>query len=428
MRRTLSVFVVLLLSVCSLSVYGKKKKTEKANVVKMSTLFKAASTAISKNPQQAAAAEKKLLEALPREDVSQKQRAKIYYTAAKLQECQNGVENRKAYLKTAWDTAKYFSPLLQMYQYLQKCDSIDSMPDSTGKVKLKYASKTRSLRKKYRENIINGAKFYLSKKDYTLAYPYLDFYLQYCKDKTDSIYTRYARWATLCGFLNKSPRQTLSYIDVAIASADSAQKPLFQEYKAKSYLMLNDEKMWISSLDEGLRNYPEYDYFFVNRLDAYYSLHQYREGIMLADSMLKTVADKNIYWFAKCKIALAEARYDNCIEYADSIIKRDNKYVDAYYNKGVAYLNLAVIAQETACNDLTDPKCQEDHRNIKGFYQLAKPCMEMVRKLQPNNIERWGNALYRIYLNLNMGEEFDQIDKLLEKKQEPKADQKANKG
>ena len=48
--------------------------------------------------------------------------------------------------------------------------------------------------------------------------------------------------------------------------------------------------------------------------------------------------------------------------------------------------------------------------------------MEMVRKLEPKNTERWAPALYRIYLNLNLGKEFDEIDKLLH------SDQKENKG
>ena len=427
MRKFFSLFMIFLLISAS-SVYAKKKKTDQPELPKMSKLFKDAEKIISKNTGDANAAEKALFDALPREDVSQKQRARVYYTAARLQEYQNGAENRKAYLKNAYDTTKFFSPLLVMYQYLQKCDSIDALPDASGRTKLKFKSKTSSLRKKHRSNIINGGKYFLRKKDYANAYRYIDFYLRYSENTTDSLYVRYARWATLCAYLSKNPQNTLRYVDTAISYADSEHKPLFQEYKAKSYLMLNDEKMWVASLDEGLKNYPAYDYFFVNRLDAYYSLHQYQQGLMLADNLIKIVGDKPLYWFAKCKISMAQGKYDKCIEYADSIIKRDNKYVDAYYNKGIAYLNLAVIAQETACNDLTDPKCQQDHRNIKGFYLMAKPCMEMVRKLQPDNVDLWGNPLYRIYLNLNLGEDFDQIDKLLIKHQEAKANQKANKG
>ena len=59
-------------------------------------------------------------------------------------------------------------------------------------------------------------------------------------------------------------------------------------------------------------------------------------------------------------------------------------------------------------------------KTMQDFYQKAKPCMEMVRKLEPNAPERWASALYRIYLNLNMGAEFDEIDKLLKAQKENK--------
>ena len=39
--------------------------------------------------------------------------------------------------------------------------------------------------------------------------------------------------------------------------------------------------------------------------------------------------------------------------------------------------------------------------------------MEMVRKLQPQAVERWGRPLYRIYLKLNRGEKFEEIDRIL---------------
>jgi hypothetical protein len=41
--------------------------------------------------------------------------------------------------------------------------------------------------------------------------------------------------------------------------------------------------------------------------------------------------------------------------------------------------------------------------------------MEHYRQLAPNEMNKWGPALYRIYLNLNMGRQFDEIDRLLKK-------------
>jgi hypothetical protein len=41
--------------------------------------------------------------------------------------------------------------------------------------------------------------------------------------------------------------------------------------------------------------------------------------------------------------------------------------------------------------------------------------MEKVRQLQPESSARRASPLYRIYLNLNMGKEFDEIDAVLKK-------------
>jgi hypothetical protein len=41
--------------------------------------------------------------------------------------------------------------------------------------------------------------------------------------------------------------------------------------------------------------------------------------------------------------------------------------------------------------------------------------MERYRQLAPNERDKWATALYRIYLNLNMGRQFDEIDRLLRK-------------
>ena len=40
--------------------------------------------------------------------------------------------------------------------------------------------------------------------------------------------------------------------------------------------------------------------------------------------------------------------------------------------------------------------------------------METFRKLAPEQQTKWVPALYAIYLNLNMGREFEEIDKMRE--------------
>ena len=48
-----------------------------------------------------------------------------------------------------------------------------------------------------------------------------------------------------------------------------------------------------------------------------------------------------------------------------------------------------------------------------GLYREAKGPMETVRKLAPEDSKRWASPHYRIYLNLNMGKDFAEMEKIL---------------
>lgn len=406
--------IILALFTFALSVGSADKKDKKEQPVKLRTLFKTAKLAL-KNSNNHDAAEQGLLAALPREDVENKDRARIFYTAALLQQNLNGVHNRSAYLKQKYDTVAFFATTLRMYQHLMNCDSVDMIPNAKGVVKLKYQSDVASLMKKHRKNLLNGGIFQMKKKAYPVAFDYMDAYLKTNKNPKDTIIPRVSYWATICAYNAKNPVNTRRYIDAAIAWADSVQKPVLQEYKARTYVWQNDEKNWLNELNTGVKLYPEHDYFFLNLLDWYNTHHQYEQGLALADSLLDVHHEKPLFWYAKSLLSLGKEDYQNCIQFSDSCIIRDKNYADAYYNKGLSFCNLALIAQQDACNDLKDPKCIEDRRVIQSLYQSARPCMEKVRQLQPENSARWASPLYRIYLNLNMGKEFDEIDAVLKK-------------
>lgn len=412
-------YVVLMLCTClAFPCWSASKKEKAQKPVKMSALYKAASTAI-KNSSGQDGARTNLINALSRPELKDKDKAEIYYTAAKLYESSNSVENRKAYLKQQYDTAMFFNTLLNMYEQLRLCDSVDAIPNAQEKVRLKYSKKTNELRQKHIKNILNGSKFFLRKGDYASAYGYLDAFYTHTNVKRDTLLYRLAYQAALCGYLTNQPKHTLKYIDKAIEAATRGDKPILQEYKVRTYALLKNDSLWVRELHTGVNLYPEYDYFFVNLVDWYNSHRMTKEACELADSLIKVVsADKAIYWYTKCKMKLLENDYEACIQFADSTIKRDPTFVDAYYNKGISYLNMAVIKKETACNNIHDKKFAEDRNAIQDLYAHAMPCMEKVRELQPDLIDRWGSPLYRIYMNLNKGKEFDEVDKLLKKKAE----------
>ena len=391
-----------------------QQKQAKDTPPKMKTLYKAASLAM-KNKSGQDAAKNSLLQQLPREDLKEKDKAKIYYVAALLDESNNSLQNKKAFLKkmVAADSVALFSTILTLYQDALLCDSIDAIPNSRGRVVLRFGNKTGNLMKRYRSNLLTGGKYYLKKNDYANAFPYLDVYLRTAKDTLDVDYNMVSYWATICAYNLKNPLNTLKYSVHAFNYADDANKPILQEYRVISYQMLESNQAFERELRVGVRDYPSHDFFFVNLNDLIYSQRRYDEGISLADSMLALDSNKSIYWYGKSIMNLGKQDFDKCIEFSDSCLSKDPNYVDAYFNKGISYCNLALIAQENANKDKNGAVSLEDYKKIQDFYSKAKPCMEMVRKLQPENKERWAHALYRIYLYLNMGKEFDEIDKLL---------------
>jgi len=78
---------------------------------------------------------------------------------------------------------------------------------------------------------------------------------------------------------------------------------------------------------------------------------------------------------------------------------------EVYYNAGTAY---AYIAERFAG--------KRERKQMRANYQKAQAHMERYRALKPDELQKWGPALYRIYLNLNLGKQFDEIDRLLKEK------------
>ena len=49
----------------------------------------------------------------------------------------------------------------------------------------------------------------------------------------------------------------------------------------------------------------------------------------------------------------------------------------------------------------------------KNVDEKAKPYYEKARELKPDQKDLWLNGLYRVYYNLQMGPEFEEIEKLM---------------
>ena len=95
-------------------------------------------------------------------------------------------------------------------------------------------------------------------------------------------------------------------------------------------------------------------------------------------------------------------RYGDCLKFSEQLIQLNPNLADIYYNGGIACLNIAQRMDS-----------RKYKKQIKKMYEKARPYMEKYREMAPNDVDKWAPALYRIYFNLNMGKQFDEIDKIL---------------
>ena len=57
----------------------------------------------------------------------------------------------------------------------------------------------------------------------------------------------------------------------------------------------------------------------------------------------------------------------------------------------------------------------KQRQQMLGLYKRSLKYLERYRELAPDEQRRWAMPLYTIYLNLNMGKEFDEINEIIRK-------------
>lgn len=347
-------------------------------------------------------------------DSANRNNEKIWLTLYEAQKKQYEQGNEKLYLKQDYDTAKLFLSVKKMFQTLEGLDSVDAQTDKKGRVKLVYRKKHAAMLDVHRRNLYNGGAYFVNKQNFKEAYNFFDMYLNcsiqplftgYKYDETDKNMPSAAYWAVYCGYKLQDPKATLHYAYWALK--DTAHYQYMLQYLAETYKMEKDTMRYVSVLEEGFKKYPRFPFFFPRLIEYYTKNEQYDAALSLCDKALQVNDSSNLFKFTKSSVLLSLKRYKECIDLCDSVIAKDSTILGAYLNAGLSYFNQAVEADKAL------KQTAKQKKEIIQLYKKALPYLEKYRKMVPDEKSLWGLPLYTIYLNLNMGKEFDEIDKLL---------------
>jgi hypothetical protein len=339
---------------------------------------------------------------------------KIWFTLFDAVKKQYEQLNENLYLKQQSDTAKFFVHTLHMFDVLESLDSVNAKLDKTGKSTPSYRKKHASFLDQYRTNLFGGGGYYLQKQDYKNAYNFFKAYLDCAEQplfegfdytEKDARMPDAAYWAVFCGYKLEKPEIIDKYTE--LASRNPKTDVYLQQYKAESYLLKGDSANYCTVLENGFYKYADNAYFFPHLVVYYAEKGMHDKVLEISQRALETDPHNLTALLARSSALLHKERYDECIKICDQVIAIDENQPIVYLNAGLAYYNQSV--------PLASKKIQtkEDKAKIAGYYKRALPYLSKYRQMKPDDKAMWISPLYNIYLNLNMGDEFEEIEKLL---------------
>ena len=329
--------------------------------------------------------------------------------------------NEKLYLKQSYDTATLFNLTKKLFVIAQGMDSIEVLPDSKGHVKIEFRKSHSEYLSQIRPNLYSGGLWFIRKQKYRDAYQMLDQYL-HCASiplfasnayrQNDPKMPVAAYWAVFCGYKMKDAKATLHHSYEALK--DTAHYDYMLQYLAETYKLEKDTVRYLNSLKEGFEHSPKFPFFFPRLVEFYAGQNQLDSAMNVIDKALAMDADNKTYLFAKSTILLNQGKNKECIDVCDKLLAMKDSLPDIYYNAGLAYFNMAVTL------DKNTQISRKKHDEINDYYKKAMPYLEQYRKMQPDEVAKWSLPLYTVYLNLNKGKEFDEIDQIIRKQNHKK--------
>lgn len=324
--------------------------------------------------------------------------------------------NEQLYLKQQSDTGKLFNATRRMFLASESLDSIDAQPDKNGKTELKFRKKHAEKLNAYRGNLYNGGMYFTSKRDFAQAFRFFDTYIDCTRQplfadchylEADKRLPQAAFMATYCAYRQGDTAGTLKYAD--LAKQDTSRLALLHQYLADTYQTLGDTARLVGQLSAGFALQPTSLFFFPRLYDFYYKRGEVVKALSLCDRALEADSTSLVFALAKSTALLTLERYDECIALCDRVIARNDSLPEAWLNAALAYYNQAVKIEGNAL------RARRQRAELQQLYRKSLPYMQGYRRLAPKEQSVWGMPLYTIYMNLNMGKEFEEIDSLLRK-------------
>lgn len=411
---------ILLLAISLTSFAGETdKKVEKARRVLVKKETTQAKTYIKSgnNLDKAEASMRKLLA-----DTANMRNLTIHQLLIESLRKQYEQGNERLFLRQKQDTAQVFYTLRRLFLATNQADSIDILPDVNGKVSPRMRSFNANYLVRYNDNVYNGIIYFVNKQKWIDAISMAELYLSFAQWPLFSQSSlnvneerqRHAAYLLLhSGYHSDNIPAALRHKDKALRYGPRRERTL--QYLASIAEMNHNEQDYEYYIEIGADSFPTSSYFYPRLVHHYTNHNRAEKALKVVSRVLQHEPDNGVALAAKQTILLNLSRYDECISLGDSIVSRldsldfsdsESAIAEIYYNCGIAYYNQTIGLDETI------PNIKMRTAAINELYKKCRPYMEEFRRRAPEEKKRWKPVLYNIYLNLNLGKEFTEIETL----------------
>ena len=341
---------------------------------------------------------------------------KVYELALKTQIQINDVENEKVYLKKACDTVKLFESTRQIFFYIHKIDSLERLQKEAAGKDYELDKSTEKLIERYYGNFVAGTRYFYARQKYKEAQRNLDLLLTLneghlidddLKDEKSKDVAMNAYMFTYCAFQNGDYAALERYKSLLFADQRYYQTTL--EMYARAANDLGHDEAFEKYLEKGAADFPLHAYFFDELASLYVADERFAQCVDLADHVLAADSMSLKAMYLKAHALYHKDEQAACIEISKRLVDADAQHTcpEANFYAGQFIMNkLETIYVPTRIGSKNFVMAKNE---MKKVCSEARPYLERYRKLCPSQREKWAPLLYKVYLELNMGPEFEDI-------------------
>lgn len=352
-----------------------------------------------------------------RKDSLYKDDVKLCVYAVEAQRGLNDAENMKIYLKQTYDTLSFFSTTYEVVKEAIRLDSIEKEKFKAEDKKPKQTKFVVENLHRYYPNIQAAVRFFYKKNNAEETMKYARMYLDVPGTEigksaalTPKSVESNAAMYLVSAFENKNYAEVHRY-------ESKARNSQFFHFKVIDDLAYtaqaeNDSIAYVNLLTEGWNEYPDSRTFFLRLADFYNQQGNYQKVICLSEKQLAHDSTDITAYFAQCMAHFNKKDYKACIRSAKNMLSTDSVNADAHY-----YIGASLIGEIDAMavpNKASSAMYRKFLAEQQQFYIKAEKELETFRSLAPQAKLQWAPLLYKVYLALNRGKKFAEIEQLME--------------